>query len=387
MATGRRTRLERLAEEDGLIERPLEQKSIRLHLDARLRSGNMVLRTVDLAIGYRHQNGDGQTPRREDISGGFEYLGSRLPIGPDDNLLFRSENIELKRGERAALLGPNGAGKSTFLKTIMGNLPPLSGKVRVGASVHLGYLAQAHSDLRPDMTVLNAILEKAPRMEIGQARSFLGRFLFSGDDVSKPISSLSGGQRSRVALARLTLEGANLLLLDEPTNHLDIQSQEVLEDVLRSFPGTVLLVTHDRYLVDAVATQVWMIDAEQEELRAYPGNYSDYLAAVQAEQEAQAAAAALAADQPGQRTESQTHRERGREDRRQRKAAEQRAGEADRLLRLIEGLEQRIEAIGDEITQASSAQNTRRVQELGVEYQAVEERLHQLMEEWAEMAE
>ena len=217
--------------------------------------------------------------------------------------------------------------------------------------------------------------------------SFLGRFLFSGDDVAKPISSLSGGQRSRVALARLTLEGANLLLLDEPTNHLDIQSQEVLEDVLRSFPGTVLLVTHDRYLVDAVATQVWMIDAQQEELRVYPGNYSDYLAAVQAEQEAQAAAAAVAADQPGQRTESQTHRERGREDRRQRKAAEQRAGEADRLLRLIEGLEQRIEAIGDEITQASSAQNTRRVQELGVEYQAVEERLHQLMEEWAEMAE
>ena len=187
----------------------------------------------------------------------------------------------------------------------MGNLPPLSGKVRVGASVHPGYLAQAHSDLRPETTVLNAILEKAPRMEIGQARSFLGRFLFSGDDVSKPISSLSGGQRSRVALARLTLEGANLLLLDEPTNHLDIQSQEVLEDVLRGFPGTVLLVTHDRYLVDTVATQVWMIDAQQEELRAYPGNYSDYLAAVQAEQEVQAAAASAAADQPGQRTKSQ----------------------------------------------------------------------------------
>ena len=105
--------------------------------------------------------------------------------------------------------------------------------------------------------------------------------------MSKPISSLSGGQRSRVALARLTLEGANLLLLDEPTNHLDIQSQEVLEDVLRSFPGTVLLVTHDRYLVDTVATQVSMIDAQQEALRVYPGNYSDYLAAVQAEQEAQ----------------------------------------------------------------------------------------------------
>jgi ATP-binding cassette subfamily F protein 3 len=213
----------------------------------------------------------------------------------------------------------------------------------------------------------------------------LGRFLFSGDDVLKPISTLSGGQRSRVALARLTLEGANLLLLDEPTNHLDIQSQEVLEDVLRSFPGTVLLVTHDRYLVDAVATQVWMIDAEEETLRAYPGNYSDYLAVVQAEQEALAAAAAVASGQPVLLTESQTHRERGRAERRQRKAAEQRAAEADRLLSLIEGLETRLAAIGDEIAQASSAQDARRVHDLGIEYQAVDARLHQLMEEWAEV--
>ncbi len=384
-AQGRRTRLERMVDEDGLIERPMDQRSIRLNLDARLRSGSIVLRTHTLAIGYRKQTGNGQPPRREDVSGGFEYLGSRLPIGPDDTLLFTSEDIELKRGERAALLGPNGAGKSTFLKTILGQLPPLAGKVRVGASVHVGYLAQAHSDLRPEMTVLDAILEKAPRMEIGQARSYLGRFLFSGDDVAKPISTLSGGQRSRVALARLTLEGANLLLLDEPTNHLDIQSQEVLEDVLRSFPGTVLLVTHDRYLVDAVATQVWMIDAEQETLRAYPGNYSDYLAAVQAEQEALAAAAAAASGQPAVLTESQTHRERSREERRQRKAAEQRAADSDRLLSLIEGLEARLEAIGEEIAAASAAQDTRRVHDLGVEYQAVEARLHQLMEEWAEM--
>ena len=115
-AQGRRTRLERLAEEDGLIERPLEQKSIRLHLDARLRSGNMVLRTLDLAIGYRHQNDDRQTPRREDVSGGFEYLGSRQPVGPDDNLLFRSENIELKRGERAALLVQTARAKAPSLR-------------------------------------------------------------------------------------------------------------------------------------------------------------------------------------------------------------------------------------------------------------------------------
>jgi ATP-binding cassette, subfamily F, member 3 len=147
---------------------------------------------------------------------------------------------------------------------------------------------------------------------------------------------LSGGQRSRIALARLTLQGANLLVLDEPTNHLDITSQEVLEDVLAGFPGTVLLVTHDRYLVDAVATQVWMID--DGELRAYPGNYTAYLAA-KAEEEA---AASPAAGDNGAVTDSQVHRERAKEERRQRKQVEARAAEADRLAELIEAMEQRL---------------------------------------------
>jgi ATP-binding cassette, subfamily F, member 3 len=377
-AQGRRTRLERMIKEDGLVELPREQRAIRLHMDARLRSGNIVLRTVDLAVGYRAQAG--QTARREDISGGHEFIASRQPVSPEDTLLFRSEDLELKRGERAALLGPNGAGKSTFLKTLLGQVPPLAGRLRVGASVQIGYLAQAHSELRPDITALDAILEKAPRMEIGEARGLLGRFLFSGDDAYKRIEVLSGGQRSRIALARLTLQGANLLVLDEPTNHLDITSQEVLEDVLAGFPGTVLLVTHDRYLVDAVATQVWMID--DGELRAYPGNYTAYLAA-KAEEEA---AASPAAGDNGAVTDSQVHRERAKEERRQRKQVEARTAEADRLAELIEAMEQRLASLGGELDQASAAQDTRRIESLGREYQAVDDRLHQLMEEWAELA-
>ncbi len=380
-AQGRRTRLERMIKEDGLLELPREQRAIRLHMDARLRSGNIVLRTVDLAVGYRAQAG--QPSRREDISGGHEFIASRQPVTPQDTLLFRSEDLELKRGERAALLGPNGAGKSTFLKTLLGQTPPLEGRLRIGASVQVGYLAQAHSELRPDITALDAILEKAPRMEIGEARGLLGRFLFSGDDAYKRIEVLSGGQRSRIALARLTLQGANLLVLDEPTNHLDITSQEVLEDVLTGFPGTVLLVTHDRYLVDAVATQVWMID--DAELRAYAGNYSAYLAA-KAEEEAAAAAAAAASNGAGPVTDAQVHRERAKEERRQRKQIEARAAEADRLAELVEAMEQRLAGLGEELSQASAAQDTRRVEALGREYQAVDERLHQLMEEWAEMA-
>ena len=378
-AQGRRTRLERMIKEDGLVDLPREQRAIRLHMDARLRSGSIVLRTVDLAVGYRAQAG--QSARREDISGGHEFVASRQPVTPQDTLLFRSEDLELKRGERAALLGPNGAGKSTFLKTLLGQTPPLEGRLRVGASVQVGYLAQAHSELRPDITALDAILEKAPRMETGEARGLLGRFLFSGDDAYKRIEVLSGGQRSRIALARLTLQGANLLVLDEPTNHLDITSQEVLEDVLTGFPGTVLLVTHDRYLVDAVATQVWMIDAG--ELRAYPGNYTAYLAA-KAEEEA--AAAASSSNGAGPATDAQVHRERAKEERRQRKQVEARAAEADRLAELIEAMEQRLAGLGDELSQASANQDTRRIEALGREYQAVDDRLHQLMEEWAELA-
>ena len=138
----------------------------------------------------------------------------------------------------------------------------------------MGYLAQAQAGLDPDETVLDAILD-IQNLPMTQARSFLGQFLFSGDDVFRAIRTLSGGQRSRVALARLTLQGANLLLLDEPTNHLDLASQEILEDVLSQFPGTILLVSHDRYLVQALATHIWRVAGD--ELRVYKGNYEEYL--------------------------------------------------------------------------------------------------------------
>ncbi|MCB0004068.1 MAG: ABC-F family ATP-binding cassette domain-containing protein, partial [Anaerolineae bacterium] len=374
------TRLERMAAEDGLVERPEERQAIRLNLDARLRSGNLVMRTRDLVIGYRATNGS--QPRREDVSGGYEYVARHSGPSPDDNVLFRSEDIELLRGERVALIGPNGAGKSTFLKTVLGQLQPLGGRLRIGASVHIGYLAQAHDMLVPEKTILDTILDASPRMEIGQARSFLGRFLFSGDDAYKTIEVLSGGQRSRVALALLTLQGANFLLLDEPTNHLDIDSQEVLEDMLKAFGGTVLLVTHDRYLVDAVATQVWALDAQRGEMRAYEGNYSAYLAAKAAEEET----ASESQVDDSALSDARLHRERSREERRQRKVVEQRQAEADRLEELIHSMERRLETLGEQIAAASQAQELERVRALGVEYQAVADRLHQLMEEWTEFA-
>src|SRR5512143_1740692 len=231
---------------------------LHLHLRSEKRSGDLVIRTRDLRIGY------------------------------PGKLLFSAPDIELRRTECAALIGPNGAGKSTFLKTILGQLDPLAGEVVLGASLHLGYFAQAHEGLDPEKTVLDEILAQSPDMLPYQGRDYLGKYLFSGDDAFKRVSMLSGGERGRLALAKLALQDTNLLLLDEPTNHLDIPSQEVLQAVLDAYPGTILLVTHDRYLVDALATQIWEIDPEESHLEVFKGTYSQ----MKEEREKEAARAA-----------------------------------------------------------------------------------------------
>ncbi|HEY5983376.1 MAG TPA: ABC-F family ATP-binding cassette domain-containing protein [Anaerolineales bacterium] len=215
-----------------------------LHLRSSQRSGDLVLRTRDLEVGY------------------------------PGKLLFRAPDIELRRGDCSALIGPNGAGKSTLLKTVLGQLAPLAGEVILGASLHIGYFAQAHEGLEPGRSVLDEVLAASPGMLPHQGRDYLGRYLFSGDDVFKRVSMLSGGERGRLALAKLALQDTNLLLLDEPTNHLDIPSQEVLQSVLDAYQGTILLVTHDRYLVDALATQIWEIDPDESHLTLFNGTYS-----------------------------------------------------------------------------------------------------------------
>ena len=346
-AQGRRTRLERFLRDEA-IARPQEDRRIRLGLTTVIRSGDLVLATKDLVVGY-------------------------------DRPLFRSPDLEIYRGDRVALIGPNGAGKTTLLKTILGQLEPLAGKIRFGASVQVGYLAQAQAGLNPEQSVLDAILE-IRNLPLSQARSFLGQFLFSGDDAFRPISSLSGGQRSRVALARLTLHGANFLLLDEPTNHLDLASQEILEDVLRNFPGTVLLVSHDRYLVQALATHVWRVDGE--ELRAYEGAYEDYQRLRAIEEGRQPAAADEAAERA---VAADRDRERMREERRQRKAAEKQAEQMAALENRIGALEAKLASLSTQLEAASLAGDVGKIHSLGVTYEATEAELHQVMGAWAEV--
>ncbi len=349
-AQGRRTRLERFLRDEA-IDRPQDQQQIRLGLTTQIRSGDLVLATKDLAVGY-------------------------------DRPLFYAEDAEIRRGDRVALIGPNGAGKTTLLKTILGQIPPLQGRIRFGASVEVGYLAQAQAGLDPDETVLDAILD-VRNLPLTQARNFLGQFLFRGDDVFRTIGTLSGGQRSRVALARLTLQGANFLLLDEPTNHLDLDTQEILEQVLRQFPGTVLLVTHDRWLARSIATQVWRVDGD--EMRAYKGNYEEYLKLRALESEG-ALPGSNGDDDARQRAQLEAERERSREERRQRKAAEKRAEQAAAMETRIHELEARLGQLSNQLEAASITGDVAKVHRLGVEYQQTDAELHRVMSEWAELA-
>jgi ATP-binding cassette subfamily F protein 3 len=212
-------------------------------------------------------------PRRR--GGDFVLRTKRLKVGYPGKMLFESDDIELMRGERAALMGGNGTGKTTFLRTVLGDHPPLGGECRLGANLDVGYLAQAHDKLDPNRTVLEEMMDRGSFLT-AEARSYLAQFLFRGDDVYKKIGALSGGERGRLALAILATEGSNTLLLDEPTNHLDIPSQEVLQMVLERFQGTILLVSHDRYLIDRLATQVWSLSDGR--LTVHSGGYREYLA-------------------------------------------------------------------------------------------------------------
>jgi len=258
-AQGRRTRLERLLKEAKLAP-PRHTKRIHLQIQAAERSGDLVVRTYGVRVGYKD----------------------------DKKVLINIPDIVLRRRECAALMGPNGAGKTTFLKTLLGQISPLAGEVELGGSVRVGYFAQAHEGLHDEWTLVEEIQSTTPKMLEAEIRSYLAKFLFSGDDVFKQVGVLSGGERGRLAMACLALQGANLLLLDEPTNNLDLPSQEILQRVLAEFSGTILLVTHDRFLVDEIATQVWEVLPDEKDMIVFKGNYSA-LRAVQEEKKATAA--------------------------------------------------------------------------------------------------
>lgn len=343
-AQGRRTRLERLKREGGLMTRPRRRQTMHLRLGTASRSGDRVLATKRLEVGY---------PERA---------------------LFQSPDIFLRRGEVAALIGANGVGKSTFVKTVIGSLPPRAGDIILGANVKIGYFAQAHELLNENNSILDEI-QTVKVMPISETRNYLGQFLFQGDDVFRPINTLSGGERGRVALAKLALSGANFLLLDEPTNHLDIASQEILQNVLADFSGTILLVSHDRYLIDALATQIWALSPGK--LDVFEGTYAEYLAAREQARLAAAAQAeaARAAAKPVVNGIKAGEKKFGMNPYQLQKRIE----EVEALVLELEG---KVEEIGAAIADASASGDAGRVSKLGAEYTQAEADLHAAMEEW-----
>lgn len=289
-------------------------------------------------------------------------------IGYPGNALFRADDVELRRGECAALIGPNGSGKTTFLKTLLGEIDPLEGEMYCGPGLKIGYFAQAHDGLDPDLSVLDELL-RHKSMHPGEARSYLATYLFREDDVFKPVSALSGGERGRLALAILALEGTNFLVLDEPTNHLDLPAQEVLQEVLQEYNGTILLVSHDRYLVDRLATHIW--ELRDGKLNVFDGNYRQFV---------------LSRTTPSGTKERQLLlvpkplvRDNSRETRKRQEAL-------GRIEERIRAQESAVQKLANEMQQAGKRWSYEQIHAKSTEYAQAQARLEELMGEWDELA-
>jgi len=358
-ARGRQKKLDRLER----IEKPQEHDRLSIRIGSAVRSGRMVLSTTKMSIGY-HDPETGQP-----------------------TVLLRTPELEIERGDRIGLLGPNGSGKTTLLKTLMGILPALEGDYTFGTNVHPGYYAQSHEQLRGrgEGTPLSVILDVQPMSE-ESARTYLGRFLFTGDDVYKRVSSLSGGERSRLALAVLLLERANLLVLDEPTNHLDINARESLEAMLTGFDGTILFVSHDRYFMDKVATKLWVV--ENGTIVEHLGNYTDYHRRLEAEK-APAETEPAPVPEPA-RQEEPAHdptvvvTAKGKPRRRTSADVEKRLGKVEREITQLEG---KVNEIADALAIASADHDVEAVARLGEEYERLQAELDEVYQRWEAITE
>ena len=339
-AKDREKKLERI--EQNRVDRPRDAKRISLRIRSGQSSGKRALALKGLVVGFEEP-------------------------------LFTCPGLELRRGEKVAILGPNGCGKTTLLKTIAGEHPPLDGVVELGHNVHLATYSQTQEGLHGGATVLEAILSRAS-LTISEARGLLGRFLFSGDEVEKRMDTLSGGERSRIALALVSLVEGNLLLFDEPTNHLDLASQEILERALLEYDGTLLLVSHDRALLEAVSTQTWIVD--EGKLRVREHSYAEYK---------RRAAVRVNPSSPstprGDKT-SPSSRNRSQRSTAARAPLEQRR-ETERR---IESLEARIGQIEDDLLKASATSDAARIASLGAEHKAARKELAEHYRIWERLA-
>ena len=360
-ARGRQKLLDRLER----IERPPVEGKLKFHIGSAIEPGEIILTTEKLAVGYQDRDG-----------------GSGLRVAMADTTI--------ERGDRVGLIGPNGGGKTTLLRAIVGQLSPLEGRAALGHNVQVGYYAQTHENLNLNATLVDEIRSVSHLSEEG-ARGYLGRFLFSGDDVFKPVGALSGGERSRVALAKLTLQGANFLVLDEPTNHLDLPAREALEAILREYDGTLLFVSHDRYFVDGLATTIWSL--EDGAVTVHEGNYTRYrtLRAQAAQRQLQAAQRAQARP-AAEEVEEEARRGNAVAPTRLRSGKRGKRGDAatvrsvEQVEREIAAHEARLAALEADLASASAEADITRIGELGDEYEREKALLDALYAEWQALA-
>ena len=243
-ARGRAKKLSRIER----LEAPTYDEKVHISSVSASRTGQTVIKTMNLSVGYVHE---GQIVN-----------------------LFNVPDYEIQKETTTAIIGSNGIGKTTLLKTILGEIPPIKGSVSLGHNVKTGYFRQGSDEIPEDLTVMEALLQ-IKNLSIGEARSFLARFLFKGEEIFEQVKSLSGGERGRLALARLLITEPNVLILDEPTTHLDIPSREALETMLQDFDGSVIFVSHDRHLISLLANNLWFVDDGQ--IREFEGTYDDWL--------------------------------------------------------------------------------------------------------------
>jgi ATP-binding cassette subfamily F protein 3 len=296
--------------------------------------------------------------------------------------VLRDISFSLQRGDKLGIIGPNGAGKTTLLRLIMGQEGQDSGHLRLGAGVTIGYFEQEQKSLRGPHSVLEEIWKVTPLVTENEVRTFLGAFLFSGDDVLKPLNALSGGERSRLALARIVRTRANLLVLDEPTNHLDIPSRAVFEQALADFKGTIVTVSHDRYFLDRVAGRI--LDLEDGRGTLYLGNYSDWKSR-KAEAVVEARPAPVAVPAPPAVTASPERERRKVDDREARKRHDRWRKQVDSLELEIGEREKEKAEVAALLEDDTLRGDHVRLRSLGERYQALEREIRELLAQWEEM--
>ena len=350
---------EKMLDKIEVIEKPSEVRTdMKLTLTPRILSGNDVLTVEHLSKSF------------------------------DSHKLFTDVNFEIKRGEHVAIIGDNGSGKTTLLKILNGLVPADQGTFRLGSNVEIGYYDQEHHVLHSEKTLFEEISDDYPYLNNTQIRNVLAAFLFTGEDVFKRISDLSGGERGRVSLAKLVLSNANFLILDEPTNHLDIMSKEILEDALNGYEGTILYVSHDRYFINRTAHRI--LDLTEGQFVSYVGNYDYYLekhdtvmAAIEASApqntDANNTAAAKAAESEVKLDWKAQKEEQAR--------LRKKENDLKKCEEKIAELEARISEIDTEMSDPTIGTQVAKLQELTKEQAACQEQLEKLYEQWEELAE